>query len=165
MRRAITRSLLLIFAGCSFSAAIAIQKPSILDEIARSVPRIDPAWEHVGTESHKTHDGATQASIKWKRGANELGATVVVHATVKSAKRAFLPSGKEDLQEAFRISGVGDEAFLWPPKTPEGGAYNIRFRKAQVEVWMGHASETDLRRYAQAIASAIPAPGNRKPNR
>jgi hypothetical protein len=154
--------LALLILGAGLVTAVSAQKPaSILDRIAQSLPQTEPGWKHEGTEafSGSRSDGPMQAQIKWSRGGTELGATVFVHRTVASAKRAFLPSGKEDLQEGFRIKGVGDEAFLWPPKTPEGGAYNIRFRKARVEVWMGHASEADLRRYAQAIASSIATSG------
>jgi len=132
------------------------QKPTqLLDQIARSLPQIDPVWKHTSTDSYRHDDGSTQASIKWSNGETERGATVIIHATLKRARRAFWPSGKEDLQEAFRIDGVGDEAFLWPPKSPAGGAYNMRFRKAQVEVWMSGGSESDVRRYASAIAAAI----------
>jgi hypothetical protein len=135
---------------------VSAQKPAaVLDRIAQSLLQVEAGWKHQSTEALPRSDGSTQATIKWSRGETELGATVFVHRTVTSARRAFLPSGKEDLQEGFRIKGVGDEAFLWPPKTPEGGAYNIRFRKAHVEVWMGHASESELIRYARAIASTI----------
>src|SRR4029434_155886 len=73
----------------------------ILDQIARSVPREDPAWKHTSTGAYKRGGASTQASIKWNNGDIQRGATVIVHPTVKSARRAFRPGGKEDLQEAF----------------------------------------------------------------
>ena len=85
---------------------------------------------------------------------------MIVYPSVKSARRAFRPSGKEDLQDDFRIEAVGDEAFLWPPKTPEGGAYNLRFRKAQVEIWISGPTAEDVKRDALRIAESI---GSAKP--
>jgi len=152
--------------ACVVTSANASKAAPILDRIAQSLPRIDPGWKHKSTEAYERSDASTQANIKWSNGDIERGATVIVYPSVKRARRAFRPSGKEDLQEGFRIDGIGDEAFLWPPKTPEGGAYNIRFRKAQVEVWMSGGSESDIRRYALAIAMAITAPNKtiqRKP--
>jgi hypothetical protein len=127
----------------------------LLDQIVRSLPQMDSGWIHTGTDVFQGNDGSTQADIRWMNGDIELGATVMVYPTVKQARQAFRPSEKDDVQEAFRIDGIGDEAFLWPPKVPVGGAYNIRFRKAHVEVWMGAACEAELKRLALAIAAAI----------
>jgi hypothetical protein len=128
---------------------------AIIDKIARSLPESDGGWTLTASESYRRDDGSTQASLHWTNGTVELAATVFVHTTVAKAKGGFRPSGKEDVQEGFRIDGVGDEAFLWPPKTPAGGAYNIRFRKAQVEVWMSGVSEEEVKRYARIIAASI----------
>ena len=153
--------LVVMILACFVSRTNAQKAAPILDKISRSLPQMDPGWKHGGTEVHERDDGSTQASIKWSNGDIERGATVIVHPTVKRAQRAFRPSGKEDLQEEFRIAGVGDEAFLWPPKAPEGGAYNMRFRKAEVEVWVSGSSEGDVKRYALAIAAAITPPNKR----
>lgn len=158
MKLKIPVGLVVIVLACFASTASAQKAVPVLDQIARSLPQMDPAWQHRGTEVYERHDGSTQASIKWGNGEIERGATVILHPTVKRARRAFRPSGKEDLQEGFRIEGIGDEAFLWPPKTPVGGAYNIRFRKAQAEIWMSGGSEGDVKRYALAIAAAIAPP-------
>ena len=141
--------------GCCVSAAKSQKAASLLDEIAESLPQIDSEWKHKGTEAYKRADGGTQASIKWSKGDINQGATVIIHPTLKSAQLAFRRSGKEDLQDDFRINGIGDEAFLWPPKAPQGGAFNIRFRKGRVEVWLGSGSEIDVRRYGLAIVAAI----------
>jgi hypothetical protein len=149
--------LVVVLMGCFISTANAQKVDSILDQIARSLPQTNPEWKHKGTQVYRHDDGSAQASIKWSNGKIELGATVILHKTLKGAKRAFRSSGKEDLQEAFRIDAIGDEAFLWPPKAPADGAYNIRFRKRHVEVWIGAGSEDDLKRYSRAIAAAIAA--------
>ena len=128
---------------------------SILDRIARSLPQMDAGWTYEITPFSKRHDGSRQASVKWKNGSNESGATVIMYPNLKSAQRAFQPSGKEDLQDEFRVAGVGDEAFLWPPKAPTGGAYNMRFRKAQVEIWMSGPTEEEVKDHATRIAAAI----------
>lgn len=152
----LTVCLVVIMLVCFVSAANAQQRAAaILDKIAGSLPQMDPGWKHKSTEVYERHDGSTQASIKWSNGEIERGATVILHPTVKRAQKAFQPSGKEDLQEGFRIDGIGDEAFLWPPKVPKDGAYNIRFRKVQVEVWISGGTEGDVKRYALAIAAAI----------
>jgi len=156
--------LVVMMLACFVSRTNAQKAAPILDKISRSLPQMDPGWKHGGTEAHERDDGSTQASIKWSNGDIERSATVIVYPTVKRAQRAFGPSGKEDLQEEFRIDGVGDEAFLWPPKAPEGGAYNMRFRKAEVEVWISGSSEGDVKRYARAIAAAI-TPTNKRMQR
>jgi hypothetical protein len=155
MNLKLTAGLVVIVLACFASAAEAQKAAPVLDKIARSLPQVDSGWKHTGTEVYERDDGSTQASIKWSNGEIELGATVIAHPTVKKARRAFRPGGKEDLQEGFRIEGIGDEGFLWPPKAPVDGAYNIRFRKARVEVWISGATERDVKRYALAIAAAI----------
>ena len=82
---------------------------------------MDSEWKHKATEAYKRVDGCTQASIKWSRGAIDQRATIIIHPTLKRAQLAFRRGGKEDLQDDFRIDGIGDEAFLWPPKSPQGG--------------------------------------------
>ena len=148
-------ALVVMMLVCFVSAAHAQKTAAILDQIAQSLPQMDPRWKHRSTEVYKRDDASTQANIKWSNGNIERGATVIVHRSVKKARRAFRTSGKEDLHEGFRIDGVGYEAFLWPPKSSIDGAYNIRFRKAQVEVWMSGGSELDVKRYALAITLAI----------
>lgn len=137
------------------SMASAQTADSILDDIARTLPETDAGWTYQIGRPTKRPDHAMQASIKWNKGASERWATVIVYPDVKSAHRAFRPTGKEIPQADLRIDGVGDEAFLWPPKTPEGGAYNLRFRKAQVEIWISGATEEDVKAHAIRIASVI----------
>lgn len=161
MKLMIQIGLVVIILSCFVSTAIA-QKPAlILDQIAQSLPQMDHRWKYNGTEVYERGDGSTQARIRWSNGKIEWDATVIVHPTVKRAQRAFQLRGKEDIQEGFRIDGVGEEAFLWPPKVPEAGAYNIRFRKAQVEVWISGGSEDDVKRYALAIAASVAPPNKR----
>ena len=128
---------------------------AIIDKIRQSLPQSEAGWKLAATDSYRRADGSVQANLHWTNGSREKGATVIVHRTLKQAKREFRPSGKEDVQEGFRIDAVGDEAFLWPPEAPRDGAYNIRFRKARVEVWMSGPTEEEVKRYARIIAAAI----------
>ena len=155
MKVKLSIGLAVVVLACCVSTANS-QKPSslLLDQIAGSLPQMDSEWKHKATEAYKRADGCTQASFKWSRGEIDQGATIIIHPTLKRAQLAFRRSGKEDLQDDFRIDGIGDEAFLWPPKSPQGGAFNIRFRKGRVEVWLG-GSEIDVRRYGLAIVAAI----------
>lgn len=148
--------LIIIVLTCMSGSISAQNSDSILDAIGRTLPQLNSGWTFAIGEAWQRDDGTRQASIKWNKGTAERSATVVIYPTVKSAQQAFRPSGKEDLQEEFRIDGIGDEAFLWPPKTPEGGAYNLRFRKAQVEIWMG-GTEEEVKAHAVRIAAAIGA--------
>jgi len=86
----------------------------------------------------------------------ERRATVIVHRTLKAARRAFRPLGKSDPQESLKVSGIGDEAFLWPPKVLTGGAYNMRFRKGRTEVWVSAESKAEIEWVAAVIVTAIP---------
>jgi hypothetical protein len=96
-----------------------------------------------------------QASLHWTNGSIDKNATVIVHRTLQAAQQAFRPQGKQDLQEGFRIDGVGEEAFLWPPKPAVGGAFNLRFRKWRVEVWTSGQTEEETKRHARILADAI----------
>lgn len=137
---------------------------TIIERIGRSLPEADAAWKLIAKDAHRRDDGTWQANLLWNRGTSESrgafekGATVIVHPSLKVAKRAFRPQGKEDVSAGFRIDGVGDEAFLWPPKAAEGGACNIRFRKAEVEVWTSGATEEEAKRQAAILAASINAP-------
>ena len=155
MSRKSALPLLFIPLAVLVNMASAQKADSLLDDIARSLPQLESGWTYEITPISTRQDGSTQSSIKWNKGNVERGATVIVYPTVESAKRAFRPGGKQYLQEEFRIDGVGDEAFLWPPKTPEGGAYNLRFRKTQVEIWISGATEEDVKGHAMRIASVI----------
>ena len=162
MKLKIPFGLAVVVLACCVSTAKSQKAASLLDQIAASLPQMDSEWKHKATEAYKRADGCTQASIKWSNGEIDQGATVIIHPTLKSARLAFRRSGKEDLQDDFRIDGIGDEAFLWPPKAPQGGAFNIRFRKGLVEVWLGTGSEIEVRRYGLAIVAAL-ATTNKRP--
>ena len=153
--------LLFIPLAILIGTAVAQEADSILDVIARSLPQMESGWTYEITPVSTRQDGAKESSIKWNKGNVERGATVIVYPTVNSAKSAFRPSGKQDLHEEFRIDGVGDEEFLWPPKTPEGGAYNMRFRKTQVEIWLSGETEEDVKGHAMRIAASIASKGSK----
>ena len=158
MKVILTAGLLVMLLAGFVTTAKAQNPPALLDKIARSLPQIDPEWRYKSTDVSERSDGTVQANIKWRKHDVERGATIIIHSTVKKARQAFRPSGKEDLQESFRIEGIGDEAFLWPPEAPKDGAYNMRFRKARVEVWISAGSEDEVKRYARAIAAAVAPP-------
>jgi hypothetical protein len=149
---------LLLLAG--FINAAGDQKTvPILERVARSLPDRDPNWRLIHNESYARSDGSSQASLRWSNGSTEVGATLILHRTLMAAKDAFKPAYKGDPHEDFRIPGIGDRAYLWPPKAPEGGGYNLRFRKGNVEVWIGAESEEVVTRCARYIAAAIPSGG------
>jgi hypothetical protein len=150
--------------SCVVITAQAQSAATIIERIGRSLPEADAAWKLIAKDAHRRDDGTWQANLRWNRGTSESvgiiekGATVIVHPSVKVAKRAFRPQGKDDVSEGFRIDGVGDEAFLWPPKAAAGGAYNLRFRKAEVEVWTSGGTEEEVKRHAAILAASITAP-------
>jgi hypothetical protein len=162
-------SLVSILLGWVVITAQAQSAVTIIERIGRSLPEADAAWKLIAKDAHRRDDGTWQANLRWNRGtseghgtsesrgSSEKGATVFVHPSLKVAKRAFRPQGKEDVSEGFRIDGVGDEAFLWPPKAAQGGAYNIRFRRAEVEVWTSGGTEEEAKRHASILAASINA--------
>jgi hypothetical protein len=145
---------LLLFCFCGETNAR--NASSIVDAVAQSLPAAGSSWQLQQKYSNPRDDGSIQANIQWTNGIMESRATVIVHRTLKSARRAFRRQGKSDPQESLGVSGIGDEASLWPPKVLAGGAYNMRFRKARTEVWVSAASRTQIERIATVIASAIP---------
>jgi len=147
------RACLLLFYLCS--AANARSAVSIVHTIAQGLPSADSAWQLREKHSERYGDGSVHADIEWTNGATKLGATVIVHRTLTSARHAFRPDGKDDPHESFRVSGIGDEAFLWPPIVLTGGAYNLRFREGRTEVWISAASQAEIERIAGIIAGAV----------
>ena len=137
-----------------FGSSVAQKPASILERIARSIPEREEHWKLIRKESQRHSDGSAQASFGWTDGVSNVRATMIIHRNLRSAKNAFEPHDKNDVHEDFQISGIGDKAYLWPPKTPADGAYNLRFRKGKVEVWISGASEEVLKRCARHIAAA-----------
>jgi len=146
---------LLLFCFCGETNAR--NASSIVDAVSQSLPAADSSWQLQQKYSNPRDDGSIQASIRWTNGTEERGATVIVHRTSKSAERALRPRGKGDPHESFRLGGIRDEAFLWPPKIPTDGAYNLRFRKGHVEVWISAATQSEIEHIAAVIAATIPS--------
>lgn len=149
-------SLVVVLLAGQLSPIAAQKAAPILERIARSIPEREEHWKLVSKESQVHNDGSAQASFRWTEGVTRVGATVIIHRSLKSAKKAFEPHDKNDPHEDFQITGIGDKAYLWPPKAPTDGAYNLRFRRGKVEVWMSGASEDLLKRCAQYVAASIP---------
>lgn len=140
------------------STASAQKAVPVLERVARSLPEREASWRLVQNETFLRGDGSSQASLRWTNGATEVSATVIVHRRLKTAKEAFRPYHAGDVHESFRITGIGDKAYLWPPKVEKDGAYNLRFRKGRVEVWISGESEEVVKRCAQYIAASITPP-------
>jgi hypothetical protein len=159
---AVTSGLGLVVAALvALSSPIVAQRAApILDRVARSLPESNQSWRLIEKNSQIRDDGSAQASFRWTDGGTNVGATVIIHRKLFSAKKAFEPNDKNDAHEGFLITGIGDKAYLWPPKVENGG-YNLRFRKGRVEVWMSGASEDVLKRCAQHVAASIAHQGNR----
>ena len=137
------------------SPAVAQKAAPILERVARSLPESGESWRLVDKESQIHNDGSAQASFRWNDGSKHLSATVIIHRRLYTAKKAFEPNDRNDSHEDFVIPGIGDKAYLWPPKVEKDGAYNLRFRKGKVEVWMSGASEEVLKRCARYVAASI----------
>jgi hypothetical protein len=152
------RSLVFFLLLCILSISYGQNTVNVLEQIARSLPETEAGWKLINNDSYLHTDGSSQASLRWTNGKTEVGATVILHRTLKTAKKAFEPHDKADPQESFLIKGIGDKAYLWPPKAPEGGAYNLRFRKGKAEVWISGASEEIVKRCADYIAASITPP-------
>jgi hypothetical protein len=133
----------------------------VLERVARSLPESGETWKLVDKDSRTHNDGSAQASFRWNNGATQVSATVIIHSRLAAAKKAFEPIDQNDPHEDFVIPGIGDKAYLWPPKVEKDGAWNLRFRKGKVEVWMSGASEEVLKRCARYVAASIaPASGS-----
>lgn len=141
----------------------------VIAAIACSLPLADPAWVLQTDHPPSRDSGARTAHIEWLRAGKRLGASVIVHASragVETAQDdpasgAASEEEEEDeadaVQAAFAIEAVAEQAWLWPPKTPTGGSWNLRLLQGVVEVWISADAEEPLVTTARIIGAAISA--------
>jgi len=134
---------------------------SNFERIKHSLPQREAGWKIIETDGPNTQsDGSKQASILWCNGVEEVSANIILHKSVKAAKRQFKRSHKDDpWMDSFLIDGIGDEAYLFPPIIlNQDGPFNLRFRKGQHEIWMNAKSQDMVKRCAQYIIDSISEP-------
>jgi hypothetical protein len=128
------------------------------DPIARvacSLPLADPRWRILAVQRDIRKGGGQSASIEWRCAGRHQAASVIEHVSPDEARAAFAVDEADPLAADLSVDAVGEQAWLWPPKTPRGGAWNLRFRHDSVEVWMGAEQRDELLALARAIAAAI----------
>ncbi len=158
-------AVLLILIGFSTGAADQQQNP-VFERIKQSLPRREIGWRLAEADEPFRHrNGLIQASYVWSSGVEEVRATVIMHNSSKAARAQFKrPSKGEPAMESFRVNGLGDEAYLFPPIIlHQDGPFNLRFRKARFEISMSADSKVTLERCAKIIIEAIAASGDRMP--
>ena len=134
---------------------------SAFERIKHSLPQREAGWKTIETDGPNTQsDGSKQASFLWFNGLEEVSANIILHKSVKAAKRQFKRSHKDDpWMDSFLIDGIGDEAYLFPPIIlNQDGPFNLRFRKGQHEIWMNAKSQDMVKRCAQYIIDSISEP-------
>ena len=157
--------ILTIAANCFLPTVQAQSSASIVERVKRSLSENEPDWKIVIVEvspARRSADGTIDAILRFSSAGEEASASLTIYGLVRAAKNQFKTTGEGASTNDFRVAGIGDEAFLFPPKVREDGAYNLRFRRARVEVWVSAASEATVRRFAKHIAAAIPAPGKQQ---
>jgi len=149
----------LIFTTCLLTAAKAHASDQAFEKIRQALPQREAAWKVIEAQGPYQHsDGSRQASFRWANGAEEVGATIVLHTSLKAAQKQFKGSAKaEPAMDAFRIADLGDEAYLFPPIIlHQEGPFNLRMRKARYEIYMSAPSRDMVMRCARYILDAIP---------
>lgn len=164
LRRRVTLVLLMLL-GLS-TAAIAQRSDLVFEKIKHSLPQREISWHLTETdEPYKQRNGLIQASFVWSSGEEEVRATVVSHRSVKAVEKQFRRSPKgEPSMDSFRVSDLGDEAYLFPPIVlNQDGPFNLWFREAQYEISMSADSKATLERCAKYIVEAISSPWEQMP--
>jgi hypothetical protein len=140
------------------TAGSAYPASSSFDSIMHSLPREEPGWKVTEVvEPVRNRDGSVQGGFLWVKGMEEVGATVILHKSLKAAKREFRSSSQCDASlDDFLIDGIGDEAYLFPPivRDPDG-SYNLRFRKGRYEILLSAISRDLLIRCSRHIIGAM----------
>ena len=147
-------------------AAAAEQADAVFERIKHALAQREPGWSLVETdEADHPGDGSRQAGYVWASEAGEVRATVICHKNLKAARAQFRGSPKGGPSvESFRVDGLGDEAYLFPPIIlNQEGPYHLRFRKGQVEILMSANTKDSVLRCARFIAEAISSPTGRMP--
>jgi len=158
MKRAL-KSILLILIICFLTAAKAHTLSPAFERVKQSLPQREAGWRVIEADGpYHNSDGSLQAHFRWANGAEEVGATVVLHKSLKAAQNQFKrPPKTEPSMDAFLIAGLGDEACLFPPIIlHQEGPFNLRMRKARYEICMSARSKDIVTRCGQYILDAIP---------
>jgi hypothetical protein len=153
--------ILIVMLSCPLSTAEAQKSDSMTERIKHSLSENEADWKIIETIGPHQRKDAIQTSLRWRKGTEEVTATIIIYQKLKTAKEQFKRDHQgEASMENFQVKGIGDDAYLFPPKVDKGGAYNLRFRKAQVEVWMSAASDETIRRCAKYVATSVGPPPN-----
>lgn len=155
-------SFALFLLTCFLSTANAQKTVSVFERVAQSLSEKEPNWKLIKNDDYYPLHGngfssAQAANLSWSNGTTVIHATVILYRKLKAAKKAFSPRDKGHPNESLRIAGIGDKAYLWPPKVRGGTAHNLRFRKGRMEVWLTGFSEEVVKRCGQIVASSIPS--------
>ena len=159
MKKALNFVLMILI--CFLIAGKAHESYSAFERIKHSLPERETGWKVVSAdEPYQLSDGSMQANFLWANGVEEVSATVILYKSSKAAKDQFKRSRKDEpSMDGFLISGIGDEAYLFPPIIlNQEGPFNLRFRKAQYEISMSANSKDTVKRCATYIVDSISQP-------
>jgi hypothetical protein len=154
----VLKSTLLILIICFLLAVKVYATDPVFERIKQSLPQREAGWKVIAADGpYQSSDGSLQAHFRWASGAEEVGATVVLYKSLKTAKDQFKrPRKAEPSMDAFLIAGLGDEAYLFPPIIlHQEGPFNLRMRKARYEICMSARSKDIVTRCARYILDAI----------
>ena len=155
----------LIFVLLTFTifliAAKAHKSDSAFERIKNAIPQREAGWKIIQTDEHYNQgDGSMQFDVLWANGSEEVSATVILHQSLKAAKKVFKrPPEGEPSMDSFLVDGLGDEAYLYPPIIlHQDGPFNLRLRKGRYEISMSANSKDTVKRCARYIIDAISGP-------
>jgi hypothetical protein len=156
MQKALNFVLLILV--CFLTAGKAHKSDSVLERIKDSMPEREAGWKVVrADEPCRQSDGTIQANLLWANGVEEVSATVIFYKSSKAAKDQFKRSYKDEASmDGFLISGIGDEAYLFPRIIlNQDGPWNLSFRKARYEIYMSGNSRDTVKHCAKYIIDSI----------
>jgi len=143
---------------CCLIAVKAHTSDSAFERIKHSLPQREAGWKIIKADDpYDQRDGSKQAHFLWANGVEEVGATVILYKSLKTAKDQFKRSHKdESSMDVFLVDGIGDEAYLFPPIIlNQDGPFNLWFRKARYEILMSANSKNTVKRCAKYIIDSI----------
>jgi hypothetical protein len=156
MKKALNFVLLILI--CFVIAGKAHESYSAFERKKHSLPEREAGWKVVrADEPCRRSDGSIQANFLWANRVEEVSATVILYKSSKASKDQFKRSYRDEpSMDGFLISGIGDEAYLFPPIIlNQDGPWNLRFRKARYEIYMSANSKDTVRRCAKYIVDSI----------
>ena len=128
-------------------------KSPVLDVIEQSIPKCESAWKL--ERSNRSDDNPVpQAAMDWTNGKDTIGAYISVFPKSEGAANNLDPADGDG--PSVKLTGVGDEAYLWPPHKRSKDYYVVRFRKAGALVFVSSPAEGRAKWGARCIADSIP---------